>query len=233
MDSLLEIIPIVGDVIRIGKFSLDIGKKIGEYAEKQMEEIASSMVFRRFDVFIKEEKKNSRRPDLSGKQFLLLIAIIVFVFLLFLSTSGRYDESAVFAMIFYSFLLSFLLFLSGRFILEYYKRAVIMQNATEVEVVGSDYKIIHSAKDLMGICMWDNYYKCKLLLPSIYDKIERGFNNSFIVCQNGKYKIYNADFRQFVTTDYDVIVRYSDGLYLYTIGDNIGLVNVKGDRVKS
>ena len=199
MDSLAELIPGIGDAIRVGKVSFQIGEMIGKYiVEKENEKDSGIVTWRRIDVFFKDHPLDDKH-------------ISFLDFILGLLSLGIY------------YIFAFFIF--------YVNRLAIKNNADDIEVTYSEYKMLRQDNGKMGICVWGKGFKRRLLLPSKY-LIMKGFDNSYIVKDvNGKYGLFNAELKTFVAKcEYDTITLYSQNSYLVIKGEYISLMNAKGDR---
>lgn len=203
MDNLAELIPGLGDAIRIGKLSFQIGEMIGKYiAEKEEEGDSGIVTWRRIDVFFKEH------PHWKEPSFFLLFFWII--------TLG------------FAFVVWLLLMLVTSI-----PRLIIKNNADDIEVTYSEFKMIRKHNGSMGICRWDQKHEqIEILLPSKYT-IMKGFADSYIVKnKKGKYGLYNAELKTFAAKcEYDTIALYSPNAYLAIQGEYVSLMNAKGDRI--
>jgi hypothetical protein len=204
MDSLADFFPGLGDAIRVGKLSFQIGEMISKYiADKENERDYSIVTWRRIDVFLKEHPQLKEPPFLAYVLFFLTLGFGLVIYLLMV----------------------LLVFVP--------KLVMIKINADEIEVTNNEYKMIRKDNGNMGICQVNQENdEATLLLPSKY-KIIKGFDNSYIVKnQKEKYGIYNAELKTFVAKcEYDAITLYSSKSYLSIKGEYVSLMNSKGDRI--
>lgn len=108
----------------------------------------------------------------------------------------------------------------------------INRNAYDIEATPNSYKILRNKKGRIGLCFWEKYASCKLLLNSSFDEIKHGLHYSYILKKNGKYGLYNAEMRRYLTDCiYDDIKEISDKVYLLNRSGTITKINYKGDRV--
>ncbi len=209
MESLSELIPGLGDAIRIGRLSYQLGEMLANYFSKENETDTSNVVsWRKIAVFNKEYS------------YLKFTDSALFIISGVLTLGALWIVTLLFALIQYLFC-----------------RGPIIAIAEDIEVTDSRYKMLRNKKGEMGLCRYniDGFtldYSDKLLLRCEY-KILKGFRNSYIVQdKSGKYGLYNAELQVFVAKcEYDLIAIYSQNTYLYTKGDVISLMNEKGDRV--
>lgn len=234
MDYLLEYMPVVGDMIRIGKYSYKLGEIISSYFAQQNEtESDFTVVWRRTDVFMVEEKAISLSDIFIG--LLSGIPLAIFLFGLMYAFWYIFPASDGLSLGPYMLIAGVLAFYVAMriFIPMYnsYLRGKEIGESSEIEVTNSDIKLIRTSNGKMGIAFWKANNDCKVLLKPIYSDIEKGFNGSYIVRNAGKSMLYNSDLKMFVAEDYDYIVKYKEGVYLSVKGDNISLLSPKGDRV--
>lgn len=210
MESLSEIIPGIGDAIRIGKLSYQLGEMLANYFSEDNEtENTSIVTWRKLKVFNKEYPYWQDNGFSFSDIMLIICTLGVYPMLLPIIVSISYC----------------------------FTRAPIIANAEDIEVTDSQYKMLRSSNGKIGLCSYDMHgffgkIHEKLLLPCKY-KLQKGFRNSYIVeNESGKFGLYNAELKMFVAKcEYDLIAIYSQNTYLYTKGDVISLMTEKGDRV--
>lgn len=234
MDYLLEYMPAVGDIIRIGKYSYKLGEIIsGFFAQRNDSESEFAVVWRRTDVFMRENKNTY--IDNNGNITIALIVMVVLgtliegvVFYIFTGGDVSFGESATFMGVFLS-IIAICYYVNKELLPSTERKKIGL--SSQIEVSSSEYKLIRMSNGVMGICYWGNYDNCKLILEPVYDNIEKGFDNSYIVKSEEKYMLYNAELRMFVAEKYDFIIKYKEGLYLFVKGDDVSLMNSRGDRL--
>lgn len=93
MESLTELIPGIGDAIRIGRLSFQIGEMIGKYLTEKEEEVAGLVTWRYFHVFLKE----NTHSDITGTDFCLIIATwglyLIYVLFYYIYTCVIFPEN--------------------------------------------------------------------------------------------------------------------------------------------
>lgn len=201
MDSLAELIPGIGDAIRVGKLSFQVGEMIGKYiADKENERDSGIVTWRRIDVFLKEHPLITE-DDISFSDLFLhvitcciygVIALFVFGLNRFVIKSNADDIEVTYSE--YKMIRKN----NGRMGLcqwgKGFKRKLLLS---------SEYTIIKG---------FDNSYIVK------NKKGKYGLYNAEI-------KSFVA------RCEYNAITLYSSNAYLAIQGEYVSLMNSKGDRV--
>lgn len=234
MDYLLEYMPAVGDIIRIGKYSYKLGEIISSFfAQRNDSESDFAVVWRRTDVFMKENK--AAYVEKHGNIILGLIVMVILgplvlggVFTAFTGGDVSFGTSVTFMGVFFS-IIAICYYIKDEFLPSVERKKIGL--SSHIEVSSSEYRIIRKSNGEMGICYWGDYDNCKLILEPVYDIIEKGFDNSFIVKKDNKFMLYNSELKMFVAEDYDYIIKYKEGLYLFVKGNDVSLMNSRGDRL--
>ena len=234
MDYLLDYMPIVGDLIRLGKDSYKLGEKLGEiiggfFEQRNNSESDFAVVWRRTDVFIKEEKEKAMKGDYGSNIgfYLFFPPLMCFMAWGFICCL---DENMIFFPIGLLGIAVSIIWFLFNIIIPYFQRNKIKETS-EIEVTSDLFKIIRTNTGKKGICYWKDFIDFKLLLRPIYCEIEKGFDNSYIVKDGDKFFLYNTDLRMFVTEGYDFIVKYQKDIYLFVKGDEVSLMTSRGDRL--
>ena len=229
MDYLLDYMPVVGDIVRTAKYSYKLGQIIGEYFSRQEEsERDFTIVWRRTDVFMKDEKEN-------GNGIVDNILIIMFlpplVGLLVGSFFQAMSDGEVSMMAIVLLLIVFAYpFLIPKVLIPYLRMRRI-KKTSEIELTNSPYKLIRTREGRKGVCYWESYGNAKMLLKPKYDDIELGFSGSYVVKYKDKYMLYNAIKKMFVADNCDYIIKYEEDVYLFIKGDEVSLMTPMGDRI--
>jgi hypothetical protein len=229
MDYLLDYMPVVGDIVRTAKYSYKLGQIIGEYfSQREESESYFTVVWRRTDVFMKEEKESGNEIADNFFIIMLLPPLVGLGVGLFYQTISDGDIQMVVIS-----LLGMVLaypFLIPKVMIPYLRMRRI-KKTSEIELTNNPYKLIRTKTGKMGICYWETYGNAKLLLKPKYDNIELGFNGSYVVKYKDKYMLYNVFLKMFVADKCDYIIKYEEDVYLFIKGDEVSLMTPMGDRV--